>query len=101
MLPRAVDYEGHSGLDEKDRPQVSHVPRGVYAVPITILMVVWRGGRACGLYHIVKIAELAELAGLGHFRIYCRLPCPIHFAFSSGMGGIRTKFGSTEFRKML
>jgi hypothetical protein len=34
--------QGHSGLDEKDRPQVAHVPRGVYAVPITILIVVWR-----------------------------------------------------------
>ena len=42
MLPRAGISAGHSGRNEKDRPQVAHEPRGVYALPITILMVVWR-----------------------------------------------------------
>jgi transposase len=38
---------------------------------------------------------------LEHFRIYCRLPCPIHSAFFCGMGGKPTKFRFTQFPKML
>ena len=38
--------------------------------------------------------------GLEHFRIYCRPACPIHSAFSSGMGGIPITLESTQFRKM-
>ncbi len=36
-----------------------------------------------------------------HFCFCYRLPCPIHSAFSSGMGGRPTNFRSTQFTKML
>ena len=37
---------------------------------------------------------------LEHFRICYRPPCPIHSAFSSGMGGMPMNFRSTDFPKM-
>src|ERR1019366_3796290 len=44
---------------------------------------------------------LSTTVVLKHFRIYCRLGCPILSALFCGKGGKPTKFGSTQFRKML
>jgi len=49
-----------------------------------------------------RIDEIcSRKATLEHFRIYCRPACPIHSAFSSGMGGIPITLESIQFRKML
>ena len=55
--------------------------------------------RGCDVFCVPHNGQNVEEA-LDHFRIYCRLVCPIHSAFSSGMGGIATRFRSTQFRKL-
>src|ERR1035441_10198645 len=50
-----------------------------------------------------QAAEKPDLEGGGGFIAFCfcyKLPCPIHSAFFCGMGGIPTKFRSTQFPKM-
>jgi len=38
---------------------------------------------------------------LEHFSFCYKVPCPIHSAFFCGMGGIPTKFRSTQFPRKL
>jgi hypothetical protein len=45
--------------------------------------------------------QIGAVSELEHFSFCYKLPCPTHSAFFCGMGGIPTKFRSTQFPKML